>query len=873
MDLAMVKQEQGETLRKYMLCFFDKRATVVDVTDKEVIDLFQDGLYHRRTFEDFGRRRPSSITKLKDMITSWADEEDKANAKYDAIRGKSKQNAGGSNNNNRDQGGRNNNYSGPNRKCKPDNTVAAIQRSAKDNSKKTSGGLKDLVKEKCLWHLEGNHTTDQCYQLRRALKDSPDPRPPHNKKGKKKADEGNGDFQEPDKTVNVLFGGLPTKRSQKATGREVLNIELAVLAPLRWSEVPITFSRADQWTSFSEPGRFSLILKPVVAGSRLNKVLIDGGSELNVLFTKTLKKMKLDITHMLAKSKSPFYGIIPGNAAIPLGSVVLLVTFRETGENYHIEYIKFEVANFETSYYAILGRSAIAKFMAVPHYTYLVLKMPSPAGVLSLQGDLKISFDCDTEAVELAATNQVPNAMMEIYAASKKLAPSDLDIPEKSDKANKPQSSEEVQVKAIDLGTGDSSKTTMIGAGLDPKKVDVLVSFLRANRDIFAWKPRDMPGVPRNLIEHSLNIDPKATPKRQHLRHFADDRRDAIKKELAKLLADGFIKEVFHPEWLANLVLIRKKNTNEWRMCVDYTDLNKHCPKDSFGLPRIDQVIDSTTGCDLLCFLDCYSGYHQIAIKEEDHEKTTFITPFGAYCYTTMSFGLKNTGATYQRAIQACFKRQLNKNVEAYVDDVVVKTRNSDMLIADLEETFASLREYRWKLNPNKCIFGVPSRKLLGFIISHRGIEANPEKISAITKLKAPTCIKDVQKLIGCMAALNRFISKLGEWGLSFFKLLNHQEKFVWTPEADQALAQLKDFLSKPPVLTAPRKKKQLLLYLAATSHVVSAAIVVERQEDGHAYPVQRPVYFVSEVLSESKVRYQPVQKLLYAVLITSQKL
>jgi hypothetical protein len=204
---------------------------------------------------------------------------------------------------------------------------------------------------------------------------------------------------------------------------------------------------------------------------------------------------------------------------------------------------------------------------------------------------------------------------------------------------------------------------------------------------------------------------------------------------------------------------------------------------------------------------------------------------------------------------------------------VVVKTRNSDMLIADLEETFASLREYRWKLNPNKCIFGVPSRKLLGFIISHRGIEANPEKISAITKLKAPTCIKDVQKLIGCMAALNRFISKLGEWGLSFFKLLNHQEKFVWTPEADQALAQLKDFLSKPPVLTAPRKKKQLLLYLAATSHVVSAAIVVERQEDGHAYPVQRPVYFVSEVLSESKVRYQPVQKLLYAVLITSQKL
>jgi hypothetical protein len=308
-------------------------------------------------------------------------------------------------------------------------------------------------------------------------------------------------------------------------------------------------------------------------------------------------------------------------------------------------------------------------------------------------------------------------------------------------------------------------------------------------------------------------------------------------------------------------------------MCVDYTDLNKHCPKDPFGLPRIDQVIDFTAGCDLLCFLDYYSGYHQIAIKEKDQEKTVFINPFGAYYYTTMSFGLKNAGATYQRAIQAYFKRLLNKNVEAYVDDVVIKTRNSDTLIADLEENFASLREYRWKLNPNKCVFGVPSGKLLGFIISHRGIKANPEKISAITNLIAPTCIKDVQKLTGCMAALNRFISKLGERGLPFFKLLKHQEKFVWTLEADQAIAQLKYFLSKPPVLTAPCKKEQLLLYLAVTTHVVNSAIVVERQEDGHAYPVQRPVYFVSEVLSESKARYQPVQKLLSAVFITSWKL
>jgi hypothetical protein len=141
-------------------------------------------------------------------------------------------------------------------------------------------------------------------------------------------------------------------------------------------------------------------------GSRLNKVLIDSGSGLNVLYTKTLKKMKLYITHILTKSASPFYGIILGNAAIPLGLVVLPVTFGETRENYRTGYIKFEVADFETSYHAILGRPAISKFMAVPHYTYLVLKMPSPVGVLTLQGDLKITFDCDTEVVELATTNQ-----------------------------------------------------------------------------------------------------------------------------------------------------------------------------------------------------------------------------------------------------------------------------------------------------------------------------------------------------------------------------------------------------------------------------------------------------------------------------------
>ena len=243
-----------------------------------------------------------------------------------------------------------------------------------------------------------------------------------------------------------------------------------------------------------------------------------------------------------------------------------------------------------------------------------------------------------------------------------------------------------------------------------------------------------MPGIPREVAEHSLEIRAGSKPVKQRLRRFDEEKRKIIGEEVQKLLTAGFIKEVHHPDWLANPVLVKKKN-GKMRMCVVYTSLNKACPKVPFPLPRIDQIVDSTAGCETLSFLDAYSGYHQIKMKESDQLATAFITPFGMYCYVTMPFGLRNAGATYQRCMLHVFGEHIGSTVEAYVDDIVVKSKRRGDLIQDLEIAFSCLRTSRIKLNPEKCVFGVPRGMLLGYIVSQRGIEANTEKVLDIARM------------------------------------------------------------------------------------------------------------------------------------------
>jgi hypothetical protein len=263
-------------------------------------------------------------------------------------------------------------------------------------------------------------------------------------------------------------------------------------------------------------------------------------------------------------------------------------------------------------------------------------------------------------------------------------------------------------------------------------------------------------------------------------------------------------------------------------MCVHYTDLNKACKKDPFGLARIDQVVDSITGCNILSFLDYYSGYHQIPLKVEYQIKTSFITPFDTFCYTIMPLRLKSVGATYKMGIQRCLHSQLGCNTEAYIDDMIVKTQEDEGVISNLVGTFDNLRIFKMRMNPKKCTFGLPSGKLLGYMVSRHSIDPNLEKVLAITKMKSPKSLHDVKKLMGCIATLSRFISRLDIRGLPFFKLLKKHDKFQWTQEAQEAFEDLKKYLTIPPTLVAPEPHKDLQLYILAISNVVSTTIIVE---------------------------------------------
>jgi hypothetical protein len=413
-------------------------------------------------------------------------------------------------------------------------------------------------------------------------------------------------------------------------------------------------------------------------------------------------------------------------------------------------------------------------------------------------------------------------------------------------------------------------RAVTIGAYLNPEKEKELIQFLNKNKDVFAWSAKDLQGVDRDIIEHALETDEKIALKKQKLRKMSEEKVKAVEAEVQRLQDAKVIIEVKYPVWLANTVPVKKKN-GKWRMCVDFMDLNKACKKDDFPLERVDKIVDDAANSEMLSLLDMFSGYHQKRVRKEDEEKTSFITPFGTFCFVRMPEGLKNAGCTFSRMIEIVLHPQLRRNIMAYVDDIVVKSVQRGDHISDLAETFANLRAANLRLSPEKCVFGIHKVKVLGCLVSTKGIEANPDKIKALIEMQDPVSVKDVQKLTGRVAALNRFIPRAVERTLPFFQVLRSTKNFQWSKNQKQVFQELKDLLSNMTKLCRPEPRSSLLLYVSASNSAVSAVLVQEKEEEGKLKQI--PVYFASKALSGSKTFYSELEKIAFAVIMAVRKL
>jgi len=341
-----------------------------------------------------------------------------------------------------------------------------------------------------------------------------------------------------------------------------------------------------------------------------------------------------------------------------------------------------------------------------------------------------------------------------------------------------------------------------------------------------------------------------------------------IKEEVMKQFDAGFLEVAKYPEWVAKIVPVPKKD-GKVRMCVDYRDLNQASPKDNFPLPHIDTLVDNTARYSMFSFMDRFSGYNQIKMAPEDKQKTTFITVWGTFNYNVMSFGLKNAGATYQRATVTLFHDMMHKEIEVYVDDMIAKARTVDEHITNLRKLFKRLRKYKLRLNPAKCTFGATSGKLLGFVVSEKGIEIDPDKIKAIQNLPSPKTQKEVRDFLGRLNYIARFISQLTAKCDPIFKLLKKRDPGEWDEECQNAFEKIKDYLTNPPVLVPPVPERPLILYLTVFENSMGC-VLGQQDENGKK---EHAVYYLSKKFTEYEAKYSPLEKMCCALAWATHRL
>ncbi|GJZ78016.1 reverse transcriptase domain-containing protein [Tanacetum coccineum] len=341
-----------------------------------------------------------------------------------------------------------------------------------------------------------------------------------------------------------------------------------------------------------------MVIEAEVGGHLVYSMYVDGGASSEILYEHYFNQLRPEIRSQMVLATTYSVGF-SGEIIWPLGQVSLLVKIGDD-EHSTFAWMNFMVVRSHSPYNGIIGRPGVRRIKAIPSTAHGMLKFPVTGGTVTLRSSRVIPLEC---AMISGPSTQQPVV--------------DQGTEEKIQVAIHPEYPEQ---------------TIAIGSTLTEEGRKKLCDLLRQNLDIFAWKPADMTGVPRHIAEHRLNVE--------------------------KLVNAGIMKEVHYHSWLSNPVMV-KKHDNSWRMCVDFKDLNKACPKDGYPLPEIDWNVESLRGYPFKCFLDAYKGYHQIKMAKEDEEKTAFITSQGIFCYSKLLFGLKNAGATYQRLVDKAFQKQL----------------------------------------------------------------------------------------------------------------------------------------------------------------------------------------------------------------------
>jgi hypothetical protein len=410
------------------------------------------------------------------------------------------------------------------------------------------------------------------------------------------------------------------------------------------------------------------------------------------------------------------------------------------------------------------------------------------------------------------------------------------------------------RLEEMDIGDGVTPRQTFINANLSREHKKQVRGLVQKFTDCFAWEYTEMPVLSRELVEHRLPTKPRFRPYRQPPRNFNPILYGRIKEEIDRLLRTIFIQPCRYAEWVWNIVPVEKKNTDKIRVCVDFRDLNRATPKDEYPMPNADMLINNILGNRMISFLDGNVGYNQIFMATEDISKTAFRCPsfIGLFEWVEMTFGLKNARATYQCAMNLIFHDLLGTILEIYIDDVVVKSADFEGHLADLQLAFERMRKYGLKMNPLKCAFGLLAGRFLGFVVHERGIEVDPKKVEAIRRIQELTCKKDLQSLLGKVNYLRRFISNLAGKIESLLPLvrIKYDKDFTWGIEQKEAFERIKEYLTKPLVLQAPKNGRVFRLYIAASDGVIGAMLAQENKGKEGA------IAYLSRRLLSTKTRY-----------------